>query len=208
MRSMPLAALVATLALLSAQRDALAQPADGVSLRGLYLGTALPDMRECRHDAIAGRKYYRQSMEPGDPLCWMDKQESEVLVQATGTRRITVSGLPFIKGAGSSAEVALLDGAIAAIGVRFLATYADDFRVALEDKFGRPSSSEQVTYTNRFGARSVGYRLVWLYPDSTITAEQFDGTTEWGAVWTRTKAYDAALKESSNAARKAIGGRL
>lgn len=93
-----------------------------------------------------------------DIACFKDKKLRPVI---EGTKRYEVDNLPFIKGAGNSVEVTLINDRVEHIEMKFLNAYREDFYAVIIDKYGKPSSEETNVYKNAYGQTFSGRSLRW-----------------------------------------------
>jgi hypothetical protein len=181
-------------------------PGEVTSFRGVGIGQRLDGIPEClkRLDQLKKEEYvpyYDYPAQLKDSVCWKATTDTPLIRTA---RAVTLSNLPFIKGAGREAMATLIDGAVESIEVRFLGPYADTFRLAFIEKYGAPSAEVRRTYQNKMGATFEGQALTWRGAQVTLTLEPYFETTDFGLMAMRSKKFDAAIAAETKTTTESV----
>jgi hypothetical protein len=179
------------------------------SFRTVEIGANAASIPECpkrKHKFLSHEEYVPDydtayPSEAKDKLCWKSTDDRPLV---PGAKAITLSNLPFIKGAGREVTATVIDGTIESIDSRFLAQYAQTFQQALTEKYGPPTRSEQRSFQNRLGAKFNGISLAWYGQRVTLTFDEVDGSSEWGMMSMRSRKFDAALKAAASGATDSV----
>lgn len=117
-----------------------------------------------------------------------------------------IHNLVFIKGAGASVEVSLIDNRVEAIELEFLNENRDFFYEAMVDKYGKPSFEETKVYQNAFGTKFFGRSLRWQGNTVTLTYDELipGSKPEWGIIRMHSQAFLRKIGEWGKDSRQQI----
>lgn len=172
------------------------------NLRGIQLGSDFfSSYKECpkRVNVRYGNEYWPEydkdyPAEFKDIPCYKVISDPVVI---DGSKVFRVDNLVFIKGAGRSVQVTLLDDHVESIEVEFLNSYREQFYAAMLEKYGRPSVERVEVFQNGYGQSFSGRSLIWKGRSVVLTYDEHrPGGREWGAVVMMSKKFEERIDEA------------
>ncbi|MGH8554041.1 MAG: hypothetical protein ACREUD_00420 [Gammaproteobacteria bacterium] len=183
------------------------------SLRGVELTSSLDGLKECpkRDNPVIPSLTYISYLDSDFPpdmkgvRCFQYTDTKPLLPSASS---YVIANLPLLKGAGTDVTVNLLANKVQYVEMRFLQHHSSSILAAVTEKYGKPTTSKDVTYQNGFGQSFNGVTATWNMPGAVLTFTQYDGNKDWGRVDLMSNLYRARLNQSHDSAVQDIKDKL